>query len=46
VITQLLTGIDLTLIDQAVADDDLLTSGCDDTVPAMIDDPQMLIDRR
>src|SRR6266404_3954361 len=43
VITQLLTGIDLTLIDQAVADDDLLTSGCDDTVPAMIDDPQMLI---
>jgi len=43
VITQLPTGVDLTLIDQAVTDGDLLTSGCDDTVPAMIDDPQMLI---
>ncbi len=43
VITQLLTGVDLTLIDEAVTDDELATAGCDDTIPSMIDDPQMLI---
>ena len=42
-IVQLLTGVDLTLLDVAVTDDQLLTAGSDDTVPLMVDDPAMLI---
>ena len=42
-IAQLLTGIDLTLLDEAVTDDELATAGCDDSVPTMVDDPMMLV---
>ncbi len=42
-VLQLLTGVDLTLLDVAVTDADLVGDGTDDTVPLMVDDPSMLV---